>query len=466
VTEVSKVSAKDLGRVHFMGIGGAGMSGIARIMLMRGLLVSGCDAKESRALAGLRALGAEVTVGHAEEHIHGVDTVIYSSAVPGSNPELTAARDQGKLVLQRAAALASLMVDRTVVAVAGTHGKTTTTSMLTVAMQHCGADPSFAIGGTLSDSGANAHDGTGSVFIAEADESDGSFLLYQPNLALITNIEADHLDHYANGSEVTKAFADFLATLVGPWVGCGDDPGVQALATTERASGRQVYLYGESPECDLRLITVTSTPRGASFTPSWNGRILGEVQLRVPGRHNALNAAAALTAGLVLGMPAHELIEGLASFTGTRRRFDVRGTVREITVVDDYAHHPTEISATLQAARDVAPKARLIVAFQPHRYSRTAAFLQAFAESLAAADEVIVCEVYAAGEAPIPGASGAALAGLVPLPSDRVLFEPSLALVPERLAERARPGDLILTLGAGDITLLAPAILDAIALAK
>lgn len=455
-------SADRLGRVHFIGIGGAGMSGIARILLARGFSVSGSDAKDSTALAALRALGATVHVGHAAEQVGGADTVVVSSAIRPGNPELRHAREVGLRVLPRAAALASVMVGRRAIAVAGTHGKTTTTSMLTVALQHCGVDPSFAIGGSLNESGANAHDGSGDLFVAEADESDGSFLLYSPHAAIVTNVEADHLDHYGTADAVEEAFVAFARRIRpgGFLVVCADDPGAQRLGGLAVAAGTDVRTYGRSERVDVRLERLTVRSGGYEFEPVANGRRLGPIQLQVPGAHNALNATAALSVGLGLGLPAGELREGLAGFTGTRRRFELKGTAAGVRVYDDYAHHPTELAAVLRAAREVVGAGRLIAAFQPHRYSRTGAFAEQMGTALGLADRVVVMDVYSAGEDPIPGVTGALVAAAVPLPAGAVAFEPSWSQVAGRLAEAAGDGDLVLTLGAGDVTMIGPEVLE------
>jgi len=460
-------SADQLGRVHFVGIGGAGMSGIARIMLARGMTVSGSDARESRVLTALRALGARVAGAHAAENLADVDTVVVSTAIRPDNPELVEARARGLLLLPRAAALAAVMAGRDAVAVAGTHGKTTTSSMLTVALQRCGADPSFAIGGSLSATGANAHDGSGTLFVAEADESDGSFLLYRPAVAVVTNVEPDHLDYYGTAEAVDAAFAAFAERVQpgGFLVACADDPGSSRLAAQVRTAGRpgiRVRTYGESSDADVQVTDLALVGEGSRFAVSVDGRIAGSVQLRVPGQHNALNAAAALTAALGLGFPAQEVLQGLAGFSGTRRRFELKGSAGGVTVYDDYAHHPTEIEATLRAARPVARGGRLVVVFQPHRYSRTAAFVAEFGRALALADEVVVMDVYSAGEDPLPGATGEAVAAAVPLPAGRVHYEPSWSAVPPRLAALAKPGDLVLTLGAGDVTMVGPEVVAAL----
>ena len=455
-------AADRLGRVHFIGIGGAGMSGIARILLARGVAVTGSDAKDSTALVALRALGAGIHVGHDAAQLGAADTVVVSSAIRQANPEYAEARARGLLVLPRAAALASVMAGRRAVAVAGTHGKTTTTSMLTVALQHCAADPSFAIGGSLNESGANAHDGSGDVFVAEADESDGSFLLYSPHAAVVTNVEADHLDHYGTAAAVDEAFVRFTGRIQpgGFLVTCADDPGARKLATEARAGGVDVRTYGLGEDADVRLEGLAVVAGGYGFEPVANGRRLGRIELQVPGAHNALNAAAALSVGLGLGFAAGELREGLSGFTGTRRRFELKGTIRGVRVYDDYAHHPTELDAVLRAAREVSgPGGRIVVAFQPHRYSRTAAFTKEFGTALGLADHVVVMDIYSAGEDPIPGVTGASVAAAVPLPAGDVVFEPSWSAVAARLADRASAGDLVLTLGAGDITMIGPEVL-------
>ena len=456
---------EQLGAVHFVGIGGAGMSGIARVLLARGTRVSGSDAKQSRTLLALQALGATVHLGHDASHVADADTVVVSTAIRQDNPELVEARRRGLSVLIRAEALAACMAGRRGVAVAGTHGKTTTTSMLTVAVQHCGVDPSFAIGGDLNEAASNAHHGSGELFIVEADESDGSFLAYRPHCAIVTNVEADHLDHYGDAAAVEVAFEDFVATIdpAGFLVVCADDPGSRRLAEHARAHGVDVRTYGTSEDADLRLSGLSISGTTSRYEPVYRGRRLPAVVLAVPGRHLALNSAGALLLAIGLGLHGPTVVEGLAGFTGVRRRMELKGTVAGVRVYDDYAHHPTELLAQLEAAREVVGQGRLVVAFQPHRYSRTLAFAAEFGSALALADEVVVMEVYAAGEDPVPGATGATVAAAVPLPSERVLFEPSWTAVPARLAERARPGDLVLTLGAGDVTAIGPEVLRLLA---
>jgi UDP-N-acetylmuramate--alanine ligase len=454
--------ADQLGRVHFVGIGGAGLSGIARIMLARGMSVSGSDAKESRTLEALRALGARCAVGHAAEQVRDADTVVVSTAVRADNPEVLEAQRLGLRLLPRSAALEAVMRGRQVVAVAGTHGKTTTTSLLTVALQHCAADPSFAIGGDLNESGSNAHDGSGRIFVAEADESDGAFLVYSPYGALVTNVEADHLDNYGTEEAYREAFTTFLGRIDpdGFLVACVDDEGAADLVAQARDRGLDVLAVGESTDAELRAEDVTFQGATSRFTVVEGGRPLGEVRLQIPGRHYVLDAMAALGAGLRLGFAFEDLKRGLEAFSGTRRRMERKGEAAGVRVYDSYAHHPNEIAGDLQAARSLAGEGRVVVAFQPHLVSRTRIFGAAMGEALGAADEVVVMDVYVAREDPEPGVDGRMVASHVPLPPEQVHFEPSWSATPAALVARARPGDLVLTLGAGDVTLVGPEVLE------
>ena len=454
------------GHVHIVGIGGAGMSGIARILAARDVTVSGSDARESKRLVALRALGIDARIGHRAENVRSADVVVVSTAIRADNPEVVAAQERGIPVVPRADALAAVMAGSRGVAVAGTHGKTTTTSMLTIALQHCGLDPSFAIGSELNESGSNAHQGAGDLFVVEADESDGSFLKLPAVAGIVTNVEADHLDHWGTLEAVEQGFVDFAVRLRdagGFLVACADDPGASRLIDAARARGVDVRTYGTDPEADFVLSEVSATPAGSIAQVSSAGRPVAQLRLSVHGIHNALNATAALVTGIGLGCAAAELAEGLALFTGTRRRFDFKGEVGGVRVFDDYAHHPTEIAATLRAAREVVGEGHLVVAFQAHHYYRTAMFVREFGEALGLADHVVVLEVYAPGEDPIPGASGQSMASHVPLPADRVVFEPSWSAVAGHLAERAQPGDIVMTLGAGDIVLLGPEVLELLA---
>ena len=447
--------------VHFSGIGGAGMSGIARILLARGERVTGADARESATVLALRALGAEVHVGHDPAHLpEPPATVVVSSAIRESNPELAAARARGLPVEHRATALAALTRGRRLAAVTGTAGKTSTTSMLTVALQHCGLDPSFAIGGDLAASGSGAHEGTGDIFVVEADESDASFLAFSPEVAIVTNIEADHLDHYGTPAAYVAAFDEFLGRIVpgGTLVTCVDDPGAAALAATARTRGIRVRTYGRAEGVDARLVAFRPDGPGARIVLELDGAE-HRLRLPIPGEHMALNALAALLAGVAFRAPTEGLLKGLAAFDGVRRRFEFRGRAAGVAVYDDYAHHPTKVAAQLRAARDVAGAGRVVVAFQPHLYSRTRQFAREFGAALGLADEVVVLDVYGAREDPEPGVSGAMVAENVPLAAEHVRFVPRWAEVPSVVAGVARSGDLVITMGAGDITVLAPEIL-------
>jgi UDP-N-acetylmuramate--alanine ligase len=403
-----------------------------------------------------------VAVGHDPGNLGDADTVVVSTAIRADNPELSAARRRGLRVLPRAVALAAVMAGRRSVAVAGTHGKTSTTSMLTVAVQACGVDPSFAIGGDLNESGSNAHAGEGDIFVAEADESDRSFLLLAPFGAIVTNVEADHLDNYGDLAAVEAAFDRFLGTVHedGFVVVCADDPGAARLRDVPTKA--RLRTYGLAPDADLRLADLEVAPDGTSYTAVLDGQDLGRVRIQVPGEHMALNSAAALLSGLELGLPAEGLIDGLGRFGGVHRRFELKGTVGGVRVYDDYAHHPTEVTAQLTAARAVVGAGRLVVAFQPHLYSRTREFAVGFGRALALADEVVVMDVYGAREDPVPGVTGAMVADAVPLPAGRVHFEPSWSGAAPALAARARPGDLVLTMGAGDVSMVGPEVLDAL----
>ena len=443
-------------RVHFIGIGGAGMSGLARISLSHGITVSGSDAKDSSVVKALQALGATISTQHVAGNVDGADLVVYSTAISPSNPELIRAQELKLATLTRAAALSILMSDSKSIAVAGTHGKTTTSSMMAVALQACGADPSFAIGGTITASGSNAHRGTGEIFVAEADESDGSFIEYHPYAAIVTNVEHDHVDFFATPQDVASAFKDFAATIKpeGFLTYCADDEGAKALAATITTCALLSYGIGE--ECDLRLDSIELEAMGSRARAIWRGKVVGFIELQVPGHHNLLNAAAVLATGLNLGFTAPELLTGLAVFRGTGRRFELKGTVHGIRVIDDYGHHPTEIDVTLKAARRFAGDGRLIVIFQPHRYSRTKAFSSQFAKVLDLADRAIVLEVYAASEKPSAGVTSRLITDAM----SHGEYIPNFIEVTDSVIDSAEPQDVIITLGAGDVSSLAPIIVD------
>lgn len=458
------MSATALGeRVHLIGIGGAGMSGIARLLLARGVAVSGSDAADSAAVAALRALGARVAVGHDGAHLpEEPATVVVSTAIRAANPELVAALERGLPVVHRARALAALTAGQRLAAVAGTHGKTSTTSMLAVALRHCGLDPSFAIGGDLAAADGGAHHGGGALFVVEADESDGSFTAFAPDVAVVTNVEPDHLDHHGSEAAYRAVFADFVDRVVpgGTLVACADDPGVAPLVDRARERGLAVRTYGRAG-ADARLLDFAADGPHSRVRARIREHEL-TLHLAVPGEHMAQNALAAALAALELGAPRECLVDGLGAYDGVRRRFELRGRAGGVAVYDDYAHHPTEVAATLRAARAVAGAGRVLVAFQPHLYSRTRTFADAFGAALGLADAVVVLDVYGAREDPEPGVTGALVAGAVPLPPDRVRFVPDRAEVPAVLGGLARAGDLVLTMGAGDVTALAPAVLAAL----
>ena len=440
-------------RVHFIGIGGSGMSGLARIAISHGIKVSGSDSSDSSVLNALRALGAEVFIGHKAENVSGADLIVFSNAIKPNNPERQAGKNSGIQEITRASALALLMSDSVSIAVAGTHGKTTTSSMATVALQSAGVDPSFAIGGILKSSGSNAHRGTGKYFVAEADESDGSFVAYHPHAAIITNVEWDHVDHFKSETDVFQAFEDFVKTITGFLVYCADDEGASKIAASAKI---KTIGYGKSDKAVLKVDQISLSASGSTARVLWNGAKIGTLELSVPGEHNVLNAAAVLAVGLELGLSPTSLLDGLIKFHGAGRRFELKGSVGGIRVIDDYGHHPTEINVTLTAAKRFAGGGRLLVIFQPHRYSRTKAFLKEFAQSLSIADHAWLLEVYAASEQPISGVSSANIVKLMTSGT----FEPNFIAVTEAVAAEAKPGDVIITLGAGDVSSLGPIILD------
>ena len=467
--------------MHMVGIGGAGMSGIARILLDRGGQVSGSDAKDSRGVVALRARGAVIRIGHDESSLDllpGGPTAVVTThaAIPKTNPELVEARRRGIPVILRPVVLAKLMAGYTTLMVTGTHGKTTTTSMLIVALQHSGFDPSFAVGGDLGEAGTNAHHGSGDCFVAEADESDGSLLEYTPDVAVVTNIDADHLDFFGSAEAYGAVFDDFVERLSpgGALVVCTDDPGAAALAERSAALGIRVLRYGSSESDDLAgaLLSWEQQDTGAVAHIQLAGEHRPRVmRLAVPGRHMALNALGALLAAMQVGAAAETVLDGLAGFEGVRRRFELVGTANGVRVFDDYAHHPTEVRATLTAVRTVvqqsgalAPNgsadntgdARSLVVFQPHLYSRTEAFAREFGQALDGADEVFVLDVYGAREQPMAGVSGAMVAEHVSVP---VHYVPDFSAVADLVADAARPGDVVVTMGAGDVTMLGQEIL-------
>ncbi|MBN9620459.1 MAG: UDP-N-acetylmuramate--L-alanine ligase [Actinobacteria bacterium] len=457
-----------------MGIAGSGMSALARILLERGVPVSGCEARESNTVLGLRAIGADVLIGHSPRHLDDTDTFVYTTAINPKHEEFVAARASGKRVLRRAAALAAALEDKRCVAVAGTHGKTSTTSLLVVAAQACGVDPSFAIGGNLYETGKNAHLGTGPLAVVEADESDGSFLLTRAATAVVTNVEADHLENHGDLEGIFRAFEQFVDRIEpgGLLLTCADDAGARRIADYARAAGRPVRTYGHAADADVRVTDVTTRADAVEFSVS--GRGLGERRVRVGsliGVHMALNATAALALAQHLGLDLDTVVAAWADFRGVHRRFESHGEGGGVRVYDDYAHHPTEIAASVTAAKealsgtdaDGLPGGRLIAVFQPGTYSRTQTFAREFADALALADIAVVMDIFPAREEPIPGVTGATISELIELPPERVVYEPRYDALPERIAEIARPGDLVLTMGIGNVYMLCDEIREACA---
>jgi UDP-N-acetylmuramate--alanine ligase len=451
------------------------MSGVARIMLARGVTVTGTDAKDVPVLGPLTSEGARVWVGFDPQHQADADAIVMSSSIRDDNVELVAARERGATVLHRAQGLASLTRGQRVVAVAGANGKTTTTSLLTVALQGCGLDPSFAIGGELAKHGTNAHAGRDDVFVVEADESDGSFIAYRPEVAIVTNVQPDHLDFYGSFPAVEAAYAAFVGTIKsgGLLVTCADDEGARSLAERARRDDLRVITYGFSDDADLRLtdhradgllstVTIEDTLADADGTvaPSANDsrKVL---HLAVPGRHNALNATAAYGAAVHgLGQAPERVLEGLASFTGTRRRFEPKGSAGGVAVVDDYGHNPGKVKAVVETAVALmAGRGRVVVVFQPHLYSRTRDFAAELGAGLAPADVVVVMDVYAAREDPLPGVTGQLVAAAAGGSGAEVHYVPSWSRVAPTVAGLVREGDLVLTVGAGDVTMVGPEVL-------
>ncbi|AZQ74056.1 MULTISPECIES: UDP-N-acetylmuramate--L-alanine ligase [Streptomyces] len=449
-------------RPHFIGIGGAGMSGIAKILAQRGAAVAGSDAKESATAEALRALGVTVHIGHAAEHLAADATcVVVSSAIRADNPELAAAAERGVPVVHRSDALARLMDGLRPIAVAGTHGKTTTTSMLAVSLDALGLSPSYAIGGDLNGPGTNALHGSGDIFVAEADESDRSFHKYAPEVAIILNVELDHHANYASMDEIYESFETFVGRVRpgGTLVVSADQAGAREL--TERVSGRhdiEIVTYGAAEDADVRVLKVT--PRGLSseVTILLNGKML-TFAVSVPGSHYAHNAVAALAAGVALGIPAHNLASALGKFTGVGRRLQLKGEANGVQVIDSYAHHPTEMTADLEAIRGAAAGSRVLVVFQPHLFSRTQELGTEMGQSLTLADASVVLDIYPAREDPIPGITSALIIDAAEKAGADVRAEHDMAAIPDVIAGMARPGDLVLTMGAGDVTDLGPKIL-------
>ena len=443
-----------LSRIHFVGAGGVGMSGIAELLLLATPLeISGCDLAHSETVARLEKLGARIARGHDPSHVDSADLLVISSAVAESNPEVAAARARGIPVIRRAEMLGEIMRLKQGIGVAGTHGKTTTTSLTGMVLTEAGFDPTIVVGGQVHILGTNARLGKGDYLVAEADEYDRSFLELTPVVAVITNVEADHLDTYRDIEDIRDAFAAFAnrVPFYGAVVLCSDDPGAQSLIPRIK---RRLVTYGESPEATLSAREIRLEASGTTFEV-WNGEQgrLGSVRLRLPGRHNVLNALAAIAVGRELLVPFDAIARALESFTGVVRRFERKGERGGVLVVDDYAHHPTEVAATLAAARQVYPERRLVALFQPHLFTRTRDFAAEFGRALSAADAAVVMDVYPSREKPLPGVTGELVAAAVGRNGSR----PPVSYISEKrdvvdfLEKSLKPGDLLLTLGAGDV---------------
>ncbi|MGK3944611.1 UDP-N-acetylmuramate--L-alanine ligase [Streptomyces caeruleatus] len=452
-------------RPHFIGIGGAGMSGIAKILAQRGAKVAGSDAKESATAEALRALGVTVHIGHAAEHLAADATcVVVSSAIRADNPELARAAELGIPVVHRSDALASLMDGLRPIAVAGTHGKTTTTSMLAVSLSELGLQPSYAIGGDLDAPGSNALHGEGEIFVAEADESDRSFHKYTPEVAIVLNVELDHHANYASMDEIYESFETFVDRIAkgGTLVVNADHEGARELTRRVTATGVRVVTYGDAEDADVRVLSVVPQGLKSEVTVLLDGAEL-TFAVSVPGRHYAHNAVAALAAGVALGVPAAELAPALAAYTGVKRRLQLKGEAAGVQVVDSYAHHPTEMTADLEAMRAAAGDARILVVFQPHLFSRTQELGKEMGAALALADGSVVLDIYPAREDPIPGVTSELIIEAARAAGADVTPVHDKADVPETVAGMAKAGDLVLTMGAGDVTDLGPLILDRLA---
>lgn len=466
------MSEERIKQVHFIGVGGVGMSGIARVAHDQGMQVSGSDIKESRYTKQLREAGITVFIGQKAENIpEGDPVVVISTAILENNPELIEARRRGLEIWHRAQMLAHLGVGLDTLAVAGTHGKTTTSSMLASALDALGADPTFLIGGIVRAYGTNAHSGTGDHYVVEADESDKSFTYLSPKAVLVTNIEADHLDHYKDLDEIYDKFHDFMGLVPedGVIVACGEEPHVVEIA---RSEGRRMYTYGFNEGCDVHITSYEPHGIGSRYTAVMpdGTQVEGAIKQN-PGRHNVLNATGVITLLWALGFDAAKVAQALSGFAGVRRRFDLVGEVGGVTVVDDYAHHPTEIAATISAAAGLGYK-HVHVLFQPHRYSRAPLFTQVLHDEFGAAfdkaDSVTFMDVYPAGEAPVPGVSGKTFLNVV-LEHEghpQADFVAHRVDVVPHLMDKLQPGDLVITMGAGDVTAMGPQIIDALLKAR
>ena len=442
----------DIKKIHFVGIGGAGMSPLAKVMCELGYEVTGSDREDSGVIRALRDLGAKITLGGQKgENVRGADAIVVSSAIPFDNPEVLAAKDLGIQKLHRSDINAALVNEYKGIAVAGAHGKTTTSAMLGVVLESAGVSPTIIVGGEVPDLGTNARLGSSEYLVSEADESDGSFLKLHPHIAVVTNVEDDHMDHYGTMENIIKAFTQFLENVdkeTGWAVLCFENENLRNIA---RHLERKYISYGIEQPADYNAENLVYEGTGIAFDVRHGEEKLGHVSLNIPGRHNVLDALACIVTGLSIGVPFPKLAEGLARFHGAKRRFQTKGREQDIWVVDDYAHHPTEIAATLRAAKETQP-GRLVCVFQPHRYSRTQLLHEEFGRAFVAADKLVLTDVYAAGEAPLEGISGETILEEVNRQSGQdVTYIQDKAQLAGFLRQQVQPGDLIITMGAGDI---------------
>ncbi|HSP52686.1 MAG TPA: UDP-N-acetylmuramate--L-alanine ligase [Cryobacterium sp.] len=453
---------RDLGTVHFVGIGGSGMSGIARLFLAAGHTVTGSDVRESDNVLALRALGARISIGHAAENVGDADSLVVTGALWQDNPEYVLANERGLPVLHRSQALAWLIEKHRLVAVAGAHGKTTSTGMIVTGLLGLGTHPSFVNGGVIESLGVSAAAGTDDLFVVEADESDGSFLLYNTAVALVTNVDPDHLDHYGSLEAFEAAFVDYAQNATELVVISSDDPG--AVSVTGKLVGKRVITFGEDAAADVRVHSVV-TDGPVRFGVAWAGHDYFAT-LRIPGRHNAINAAGAFAVLVGLGFDPEASLAAISEFGGTERRFELHGTVGGVSVYDDYAHHPTEVAAALSAARTVVGTGRIIAVHQPHLYSRTRLFAQEFAQTLEeTADQTVVLAVYGAREDPEPGVTGALVSDKF-TDAAKVVYVPDWQEAADYVASIAKDGDFVVTLGCGDVYRIVPQLLASLTQAR
>lgn len=453
------IAPENLGTVHMVGIGGSGMSGIARLFLANGIAVTGSDVRDSNNIQALRDLGVSVHIGHDAANLGDAQTVVVTGALWQDNPEYVLAQQRGLTILHRSQALEWLTRGSRLVSVAGAHGKTTSTGMIVTGLRELGADPSFVNGGVVQSYGLSSAYGEGELFVVEADESDGSFLLYDTAVALVTNVDADHLDHYGSLEAFDQAFIDFTSAAKELVVISSDDPG--AVRVTHKISGPRVLTFGEAAHADVRLAHIDTTTGGVTLTIEYQGTKY-TAQLKVPGRHNALNAAGAFATLVGLGFDAASSLAGISEFGGTERRFELHGIRRGVSVYDDYAHHHTEVNAVLSAARTVVGEGRVIAVHQPHLYSRTQHFCGEFAQTLENdADLTVVLDVYGAREDPVPGVTGALVSEKF-TDQSKVAFIADWQQAADHIAAIAQPGDYVITLGCGDVYRIIPQILAAL----